>query len=97
MKEPITLESQTYSLAQLWNLNAQSLNDSVADGLVEPVPVSGDAHKRQQYAHAVATACAESVRRSTHTFSASDHRARISAHGANVLDGGDPSTLKPTC
>jgi putative intracellular protease/amidase len=34
---------QTYSIAAIWNLDAQALNDSVSEELIEPLPVDGDA------------------------------------------------------
>jgi putative intracellular protease/amidase len=34
---------QTYSIAAICNLDAQALNDSVSEELIEPLPVDGDA------------------------------------------------------
>jgi hypothetical protein len=40
---------QTYSIAAIWNLDAQALNDSVSEELIEPLPVDGDAILRAGY------------------------------------------------
>lgn len=38
---------RTYSQHLLGNLNAQALNDSVTEDLIDPLPVDGDAHQRE--------------------------------------------------
>ena len=41
--------TKTYSLPQIWSLDAKALNDSVSEELIEPLPVSADAWARARY------------------------------------------------